>query len=63
MNRIMPRFASQPTKPIPQVEQVLRSDKKLRADADAALRDIAFVLSLSRRVKESILQERQLSPA
>jgi len=58
MNRIFPRNA----RPEPTAEPAnpyYRPTRRLREDADVMLRDIAFVLSMTRRVKESILEDRQ----
>ncbi len=56
MNRIFrPASKSQiPSKAIPVVCHPIR---RLRQDAEAILRDVAFVLALTRRVKAEIVEE------
>jgi hypothetical protein len=56
MNRIFPAASKSPKrrKAIP---VVCHPAQRLRRDADAILRDVAYVLALTRRVKAEILGE------
>jgi hypothetical protein len=58
MNRILSH--NRITRPeAPADNPYYRPTKQLRADAETALREMAYVLHLTRRVKESILDDRQ----
>ena len=60
MDRLISRI-SQPQRRQPALSNpYYRPTQKLREDADAMLRDMAYVLKLTQRVKESILEEREL---
>jgi hypothetical protein len=54
MNRIVNRIPTQRRQPVS--NPYYRPTQKLHADAETALRDIACVLALTRRVKASILE-------
>ena len=61
MNRIFPRHEI-PTKTNPNMARPLApSTKRLRTEAEAILRDVAYVLSLTQRVKADILGNRELT--
>jgi len=55
MNRISSYFPQ--TQPKTQGHPALRAERKLRMDTDAMLRDVAFVLKMTQRVKAEILDE------
>ena len=57
MNRFLSRIAMEPLQETVS-NPYYRPVKRLRADADAALREMAYVLHLTRRVKASILEDR-----
>jgi hypothetical protein len=56
MNRIVSRIPPQRREPTSH-NPYYRPTQKLRADAEAALRDVAYVLALTWRVKTSILED------
>lgn len=58
MNRIVSRIRV-PHPETPATNPYYRPTKQLRADAETALREMAYVLHLTRRVKASILEDRQ----
>ena len=63
MNRIFPRQTI-PQDALQQTKNVrLRPTQRLRDDAEAMLREIAYVLQLTRRVKAEIRQEREFVEA
>jgi hypothetical protein len=57
MNRIFSRMPTQLPEPAT-THPGYRPTQKLREDAEAALRDISYVLTLTQRVKASILEDR-----
>lgn len=58
MNRIMSHIRM-PRPETPATNPYYRPTKQLRADAETALREMAYVLALTRRVKASILEDGQ----
>lgn len=63
MNRIFPRF--QPATVIPRQDSfaLMQYERRQRQVADALLRDVAYALHLTRRVKAELRQERALYEA
>ncbi|MEI7685162.1 MAG: hypothetical protein WCL32_09055 [Planctomycetota bacterium] len=55
MNRISSHFPQTQTKT--QGHPALRAERKLQMDTDAMVRDMAFVLKMTQRVKAEILEE------
>ena len=55
MNRITSHLSQSQLRP--QGSPALRAERKLRLDVEHMLRDMAFVLKMTRRVKAEILQE------
>ena len=55
MNRITSHLSHRQLRP--QGSPALRAERKLRLDAESMLRDMAFVLQMTRRVKAEILEE------
>ncbi len=63
MNRIFPHI--QETQPVRATPRNFLNQRALSVEAEtrAILRDLAYALSLTRRVKESILEGRELAEA
>jgi hypothetical protein len=59
MNRITSQLSQ--SQPRTQGHPALRAEKKLRLDVERMLRDMAFVLKMTQRVKAEILAERSSS--
>ena len=61
MNRINQRTPQRLCTSPPSAHPVLRPTQRLRDDADSILRDVAYVLHLTGRVKAAMLEERELT--
>ncbi len=60
MNRIFNNKAiTRITRQIRSINPLHRPGRQLRMETEAALRDMAFVLQLTQRVKEQILEEKE----
>ena len=55
MNRITSHLSQ--SQPVSQGHPALRAERKLRLDVEQMLRDMAFVLKMTQRVKAEILAE------
>jgi hypothetical protein len=62
MNRIVPRLFNRAAAAIAS-QSCRRTTARLRDEADAMLRDIAYVLQLTRRVRNEILEENRAEAA
>jgi hypothetical protein len=59
MNRIFPRTPAAPKGTTQKTHPVLRPTQRLGTEAELMLRDIAYVMHLTQRVKASILEKHQ----
>ena len=59
MNRIS-RYLPEATTSRPPLD---RADRRLKRDVDAMLRDLAFVMKMTQRVKTQILEDRESTDA
>jgi hypothetical protein len=62
MNRIISHLPTSPQNRT-QGHPALRAERKLRLDVESMLRDMAFVLKMTQRVKAEILNENSASEA
>ena len=61
MNRIFPRQPHMRTLTLKTTHPCLRPTQRAKRDVETMLRDIAYVLHLTRRVKAEIVEERELA--
>ncbi len=61
MNRIFPRTPAAPLETPKKTRPVSRPTQRLRTEAELMLRDIAYVLNLTQRVKAAILEKQELT--